>query len=186
MATNVWQMQLWKLSTLFMHIMAIIVSLNSARRKVYSIWCKIFKDLHNNKIWVDIISSPIQLLITSLYISGLGVCTLDFSTVNQYKRSATYYIFGTTLILPCVITAICGLVVLINHYSGSLPDHIPYFKIIYFGSLLNLYNIYCDDLDIIHFRVRPFVIHLYIFLYSITGRVTFPFLRFLTCWPSIH
>lgn len=79
----------------------------------------------------------IQSLIISFYISGLGVCTLDFSTVNQYKRSATYYIFGTTLILPCVITAICGLVVLINHYSGSLPDHIPYFKIIYFGSLLN-------------------------------------------------
>lgn len=72
-----------------------------------------------------------------LPFQSLGVCTLDFSMVNQYKKSATYYIFVTTLILPCVVTGICGLIVLVNHYSGSIPDHIRYFKVIYFGGLLN-------------------------------------------------
>lgn len=74
---------------------------------------------------------------------------MDFSSVNDYKKSATYYIFGTTLILPFAVTAACGLVVLMNHYSGSLPDNIVNFKIIYFGSLLSF--ICCFPYYVINF-----------------------------------
>ncbi|XP_071120329.1 uncharacterized protein [Mytilus edulis] len=84
-----------------------------------------------------------------LPFQSLGVCTLDFSSVNDYKKSATYYIFGTTLILPFAVTAACGLVVLMNHYSGSLPDNIVNFKIIYFGSLLSF--ICCFPYYVINF-----------------------------------
>lgn len=77
-----------------------------------------------------------EMILEHFSLAGLGICSLDFSAVNKYKRSATYYIFGTSLVLPFVITAICGLIVLVHHYSGSLPDHIVYFKIIYYGSML--------------------------------------------------
>lgn len=75
---------------------------------------------------------------TSLFLTGIGVCSLDFSPTNAYVISSTVYILCTTLIGPLVVMVINSLVILkrIKCPYHSLNGDVTYLKSVNIGGIV--------------------------------------------------
>ncbi|KAK3101799.1 hypothetical protein FSP39_006438 [Pinctada imbricata] len=70
---------------------------------------------------------------------GLGVCTLDFSPVNEFVVSSTSYIIITTMLIPYSLTLFCAIAMYVKYHTGAVNpcfSDVMYLRIIYVcGSL---------------------------------------------------
>lgn len=65
--------------------------------------------------------------------TGIGVCSLDFTSVNTHMFSSVLYIIGTTMLIPYVVILMCGMFVCVKYHSGNIHlinDH-TYIKVLY-------------------------------------------------------